>query len=116
METGGGLDVRSQRALLLRAARYCPPPPRRADLPDDTCPHLPLAFSVVLHDATAEAELEAEAYMGSVGVRGRQYSDVILPLSDFTGVDLSAVTAIELRFSSPGTDAGDLWIDDVRFE
>jgi hypothetical protein len=54
--------------------------------------------------------------VGDKGIVGRHWTSAILPLDDFGGVDLSRVVSVELDLAALGVDAGDLWLDDLRFE
>ena len=54
--------------------------------------------------------------LGALGVVGRHYSQVILPLDAFLPVDLGAVVAVELRMSAATEPDDELWVEDVRVE
>ena len=105
---GGAWDLTGREAILLRAARACASFPSR-------CNDIDTEFSVVLTDAAGqEASVVVTAGMGVLGISGRHWSRTILDLADFTGVDMSALSSIELRFDE--SDSGDVWVDDLRFE
>jgi hypothetical protein len=74
-------------------------------------------LSVTLIDADgAELSVEAEEGMGALGVVGRHWGQVVLPLDSFLPVDLSRVVAIELRFAAAAPPNDELWVDDPRLE
>jgi pimeloyl-ACP methyl ester carboxylesterase len=107
---GGGIDLREQRALHLRLSAPCAPPP-------GDCEEVEPSLSVTLIDADgAELSVEAEEGMGALGVVGRHWGQVVLPLDSFLPVDLSRVVAIELRFAAAAPPNDELWVDDPRLE
>ena len=107
---GEGLDLSAQRALTLRVAAPCDPPP-------GDCPEVDPPLEIALIDASgAERTLDATEGMGALGVVGRHYSQVILPLDAFLPVDLGAVVAVELRMSAATDPDDELWVEDVRVE
>ena len=109
-ELGAPLDLSAQQSLVFRVARDCPPPTAR-------CETGAVDFDVVLTDASgARLAVPVSSRMGDKGIVGRHWSNAIVPLDDFSGVDLSSVVAVELDLGTLGWDAGDLWLDDVRFE
>ena len=74
-------------------------------------------FDVVLQDeAGARVFVPITTGLGEKGIVGRHWSNAILSLDIFSGVDLSSILAVELDLGTLGIDAGDLWIDDLRFE
>ena len=74
-------------------------------------------FDVVLTDsAGTRVAVPISTGLGDKGIVGRHWSNAILPLDAFSGVDLSSVLAVELDLGTLGIEAGDLWIDDLRFE
>lgn len=104
------IDLTEQRWLVFRVARDCPPP--RA-----SCATGRVDFDVVLTDNDgARASLAVSEGVGDKGIVGRHWTSAILPLDDFGGVDLSQVVSVELDLAALGVDAGDLWLDDLRFE
>ena len=111
---GSGLDLSGQQRLLLRVHQECDPP---GGWSDPGCPTVRTTVAVILRDAAGfEAEVDLDEGLGANGLVGRHDSGAILELHDFAGVDLGAVTAIELRFDATSPADGDLWLDDLRIE
>ena len=107
---GEPLDLMSQQRVVLRIARDCPPPTA-------VCETGWVDFDVVLTDAAgARVSVPIATGLGEKGIVGRHWSNAILPLDAFSGVDLSSVLAVELDLGTLGIEDGDLWIDDLRFE
>ncbi len=107
---GEPLDLMHQQNLVVRIARDCPPPTAECDTGW-------VDFDVALTDAAgARIAVPVATGLGAKGIVGRHWSNAILPLDAFSGVDLSAVLAVELDLGALGIEAGDLWIDDLRFE
>ena len=107
---GEPLDLMSQQRMVLRIARDCPPPTA-------VCETGWVDFDVVLTDeAGTRVSVPIATGLGEKGIVGRHWSNAILPLDAFSGVDLSSVLAVELDLGTLGIEAGDLWIDDLRFE
>ena len=107
---GEPLDLMNQQNLVVRIARDCPPPTA-------VCATGWVDFDVALTDAAgARAAVPVATGLGDKGIVGRHWSNAILPLDAFSGVDLSSVLAVELDLGALGIEAGDLWIDDLRFE
>ena len=107
---GEPLDLMAQQSVVLRIARDCPPPTA-------VCETGWVDFDVVLTDAAgARVAVPVTTGLGEKGIVGRHWSNAILPLDAFSGVDLSSVQTVELDFGALGIEAGDLWIDDLRFE
>jgi len=107
---GSSVDLSGRSTLALRVERDCPPPGR-------ACPDVAADFDVVLRDAKGrEVAVPVSEGMGDLGIIGRIWQDSLLPLDAFGAVDLSAVTAVILRFDALGIEDGDLWVDDLRVE
>ena len=107
---GEPLDLMAQQSVVLRIARDCPPPTA-------ACETGWVDFDVVLTDAAgARVAVPVTTGLGEKGIVGRHWSNAILPLDAFSGVDLSSVRTVELDLGTLGIEAGDLWIDDLRFE
>ena len=107
---GEPLDLMAQQSVVLRIARDCPPPTA-------VCETGWVDFDVVLTDAAgARVAVPVTTGLGEKGIVGRHWSNAILPLDAFSGVDLSSVQTVELDLGTLGIEAGDLWIDDLRFE
>lgn len=107
---GEGLDLSDQRELTLRLSAPCDPPP-------GDCPEVAPEVQVALIDADGQEQaLDAADGMGALGVVGRHWSEVLLPLDAFLPLDLSRVTAVELRLSAAEAPDDALWVDDVGFE
>ena len=107
---GEPLDLMAQQSVVLRIARDCPPPTA-------VCETGWVDFDVVLTDAAGtRVAVPVTTGLGEKGIVGRHWSNAILPLDAFSGVDLSSVQTVELDLGTLGIEAGDLWIDDLRFE
>ncbi len=107
---GEPLDLTSQHSVILRIARDCLPPPA-------ACETGRVDFDVVLSDAAGgRVAVEVSTGLGEKGIVGRHWSQAILPLDAFAGIDLTSVLTVELDLGTLGIEAGDLWIDDLRFE
>ena len=107
---GEPLDLMAQQSVVLRIARDCPPPTA-------VCETGWVDFDVVLTDAAGtRVAVPVTTGLGEKGIVGRHWSNAILPLDAFSGVDLSSVRTVELDLGTLGIEAGDLWIDDLRFE
>lgn len=107
---GEPLDLMHQQSVVFRIARDCPPPTA-------ACDSGWVDFDVVLTDAAgSRGAVPIATGLGEKGIVGRHWSNAILALDAFSGVDLSAVVSVELDLGALGIEAGDLWIDDLRFE
>ena len=107
---GEGLDLSALRTLTLRLSAPCDPPP-------GDCPEVDPDVQIALIDTTGqEQSAEAADGMGALGVVGRHWSQLALPLDDFLPVDLTQVSAVEIRLSAASSPDNALWIDDLGFE
>ncbi len=107
---GEPADLGPYRALTLRLSAPCDPPP-------GDCEEVAPPLSVALIDAEgAEIELDAADGLGALGVVGRHWSQLILPLDDFAPLDLSRVVAVELRAAAATPPDDEVWVDDLRLE
>jgi len=110
----GGLDASDQRYVMLRAARYCQPPPPFGNV-DNNCPAQAFAFDVALIDGSGGEFVWStdSGVAGENGIVGRHWANVVLPLADAdAAVDLGDLAAVEVRL----VGSGSLWLDDVRLE
>lgn len=71
--------------------------------------------TVTLFDRNAPASTYLPDYSGSANVYDR-FVDASVPLSQFSGVNTSAITRIELIFETAAGVTRQLYIDDLRFE
>ena len=107
---GEGLDLGDQRAVQLRVSAPCDPPP-------GDCDEVHPGLQIALIDADGEERaVDAAEGMGALGVVGRHWSQVSLPLDGFLPVDLSRIVAVELRFEGARAPDDALWVDDLRLE
>jgi hypothetical protein len=107
---GLGLPLDGHQWLVGRVMHACPPPPWSGD---DVCGDVDVDFGVALWDTSGGSDVAwASSGMGDLGIVGRHWGDVALPLGAFEGVDLGALDRVELLFEG----SGELWLDDLRFE
>ena len=123
---GGPVDLRGRSSLSLAACQVTRHPLTNAQLGD-------LVFTVALEDAHGTSRaVRIDAYGGGIEEPyqrtscgdgagwGNEFETIRVPLENFrrdaSGLDLSAVAALELRFGpSHGSASGRIGLDDVAF-